>query len=296
MHMRRSAEDIAANRARYEEHQKKGLSFAPKTLPEPSQRPAPALAPQDILHEEILPGGWYYSMRLKKHERLRIALNNGPARAIPEKGETGSASEIALKQHSSVALIAWNSADPVERLNLPDTVKMQWTTGLGKGRVLFSDMGRVMFSIVEDSCGAHDCLMGGSTASSTAKKYASSNSPNLRNTRDNFVILATKLGLSKTDIPAALSLFAPVRVDEEGRFFWNDALLHGDDYIELRAEMDMLIGLSNCPHPLDPNPLYQPAPVTLTRIKAKAPDADDLCQTATAEAIRGFENNHLAEI
>jgi hypothetical protein len=192
--------------------------------------------------------------------------------------------------------VAWNAADPSERMNLPDTVKVQWTTGLGKGRVIFSDMGKVMFSIIEDSCGAHDVLMGGSTASSNAKKYAGANGAALRNTRENFVLVATKAGLDKRDIPAALALFAPVRVDAEGKFEWKPDLVSDGDYVDLRAEMDMIVGFSNCPHPLDPNPVYAPNPVAITRIAAMEPAADDLCRTATAEAIRGFENNAFAAL
>ncbi|MGE6738792.1 urea amidolyase associated protein UAAP1 [Allorhizobium pseudoryzae] len=273
MHIRRSPEEIAANRARYEEHQKEGLDFAPKALPGKSGKPAPALAAEQIVHQEKLPGGWYWWTRVKANEVLRIALDEGL---------------------STVSVVAWNAADPSERMNLPDTVKVQWTTGLGKGRVIFSDMGKVMFSISEDSCGAHDVLMGGSTASSNARKYAGANGPALRNTRDNLVLVATKAGLDKRDIPAALALFAPVRVDAEGKFQWKPELVSDGDYVDLRAEMDMIVGFSNCPHPLDPNPVYAPNPVIITRIAAAEPAVDDLCRTATAEAIRGFENNAFA--
>ena len=58
----------------------------------------------------------------------------------------------------------------------------------------------------------------------------------------------------------------------------------------------MIVGLSNCPHPLDPNPVYAPNSVTITRISATEPAVDDLCRTATAEAIRGFENNAFAAL
>lgn len=275
MHIRRSPEEIAANRARYEEHQKKGLEFAPKTLPGKSGKPAPSIEAGQIVHQEKLPGGWYWWTRVKANEVLRVALDEG---------------------FSTVSVVAWSVADPSERMNLPDTVKVQWTTGLGKGRVIFSDMGKVMFSIVEDSCGAHDVLMGGSTASSNAKKYAGQNGPALRNTRDNFVLIATKAGLDKRDVPAALALFAPVRVDADGKFEWKPNLVSNGDYVDLRAEMDMIVGFSNCPHPLDPNPVYAPSPVSITRIAAIEPAADDLCRTATAEAMRGFENNTSAAL
>lgn len=274
MHIRRSPEEIAANRARYEEHQKKGLEFAPKALPGKSVKPAPDLDETDVLHREVIPGGWYWSTRVRKNEVLRIALDEGV---------------------STVTVVAWNADEPTERLNLPDTVKVQWTTGIGKGRVLLSDMGKVMFSVVEDSCAAHDCLMGGSNEASNSRKYAGANGPNIRNTRDNLVKMTTKLGLDKRDIPAAMALFAPVRVDADGKFVWKPELVGDGDYVELRAEMDLIVGFSNCPHPLDPNPVYAPNPVTVTRITASEPAADDLSHTATAEAVRGFENNMRAE-
>ena len=270
-HVRRSPEEIAANRARYEEHQRKGLEFAPKALPGVSPLPAPEIAPNKIIHREVIPGGWYWSTPIKKNEVFRVSLDHG---------------------FSTVSLVAWSASDSSERLNLPDTVKMQWTTALGKGRVIFSDMGRVMFSVTEDSSSAHDGLMGGSTFTSNAAKYGAGK----RNTRDNLILLATKAGLDKRDIPSVLALFAPVRVDQDGAFLWKPELLRGGDYVELRAEMDMIVGFSNCPHPLDPDPLYQPNRVTVTRVAATEPAADDLCRTATAEAIRGFENNALAAI
>lgn len=274
MHVRRSAYEIAANRARYEEHQKKGLEFAPKALPGKSAKPAPSIPEDTIVHREIIPGGWYWSTKVRENEVLRVSLDEG---------------------FSTVTMVAWSAADPSERMNLPDTVKVQWTTGLGKGRVIFSDMGRVMFSITEDTSGAHDCLMGGSTAASNAKKYAGANGPDIRNTRDNLVKMAAKLGLDRRDIPAVLALFAPVRVDADGNFGWKPDLLSEGDYVELRAEMDMIAGFSNCPHPLDPSPVYTPSPVTVTRIAALEPATDDLCRTATAEAFRGFENNAFAK-
>ena len=58
--------------------------------------------------------------------------------------------------------------------------------------------------------------------------------------------------------------------------------------------MDMLVGLSNCPHPLDPNPVYAPQPVTITRFRAAVPVPDDLARTATAEAARAFENTAMS--
>ena len=270
--MSRTPEQIAADRARYEEHQKAGLAFATRALPEASPLPAEPIAAGDIIANETIAGGWYWSTLLRKGEALRIAQAYGPA---------------------SVALVCWSARDTSERLNLPDTVKVQWDTRIQKGRVLFSDMGRVLLSVTEDSSGgAHDVLLGGSTAASNAEKY-----PGLatRNTRDNLVLAAGKLGLSRRDLPMALTLFAPVRVaDDDGRFAWQPDLLKGCDYVDLRAEMDLLVALSTCPHPLDPRPDYAPYAAEITRYRTRIVP-DDLCRSATAEAVRGFANNARAE-
>lgn len=259
-HTPRPAEAIAADRARYEDHQRKGLTFAPKAPPTPSPLPAPA--PLDVVREQIIPGGWYGTFSLATGQVLRL-----------QAGGLGS----------SVSLAAWAAADTSERVNLPDTVKVQWTTDLRKGRVLFSDMGRVMLSITEDSSGAHDVLTGGSASTGAG-------TPLQRNTRDNMILAAAKLGLDRRDLPMLMTFFAPVRVDAEGRFFWNGTLLSGDDWVELRAEMPLMVALSNTRHPMDPATGDVPA-VTATLQAARPGTEDDLCRTATAEAIRGFENN-----
>lgn len=258
-------ETIAAYRARYEELKAGGQ--APKRMPPPSARPAPTVDDAALIRRETIPGGWYWTTALKTGEVLR--LKTGP-------------------RPSSVSLLAWRADDPSERLNFADTVKVQWSSALVKGRVIFSDMGRVMLSIVEDSCACHDAIIGGSTARSNARRYGEGAR---RNTRDNFLLAAQKLGLGERDVPPCVSFFAPVRVDGEGCFQWHEARRTGGDYVDLRAEMDLLVALSNCPHPLDPAPEYAPAAVEIIRLRGPDAGAEDLCRTATDEARRGFENN-----
>lgn len=277
-HIPRTQDQIAADRARYIAHQAKGLEAGARALPPASQVPAPAVDPSRVIRREAIPGGWYWTTRLEAGEVLRIAPEARTSTVAPEA------------RTSTVALAAWSAADTTERMNLPDTVKVQWTTALGRGRVIFSDMGRVLLSITEDSSGAHDALAGGSDAQSNAR-YGD---PRLRNTRENMVLAAAKLGLDRRDLPALLSLFAPVRVDEAGRLGWRPELLSGQDWVELRAEMDLLVALSTCPHPLDPGPGYAPATMIATRLSAVPVPADDICRTATAEAVRGFQNTARA--
>ncbi|WP_029003566.1 urea amidolyase associated protein UAAP1 [Azorhizobium doebereinerae] len=258
---------IAANKRRYEELKAAG-GHAPAVLPAPTARGLPL--PPGPLTRETIPPGWYFTTRLKAGEALRIALMDAPA---------------------AVALVCWNAHETSERLNYADTLKIQWTARLQKGRVLFSDMGRVMLSLVEDTGCAHDALVGGSTAASNRARYgAKADSERLRNTRDNFILAAGKLGLARCDIPPCMTFFAPVNTDADGRLAWGADTRQAGDFVDLRAEMDLLVALSNCPHPLDPRPDHAAGSVEAIRFQAPPAAFDDLCRTATPEAARGFEN------
>jgi hypothetical protein len=260
--------EVAANRKRYEELKAAGQGQAPRALPPPTLREGAPISDPDVIHRETIPGGWYWTTWLNRGEALRIVNTSGT---------------------SCVSLLAWSSADTSERLNHADTIKVQWGATLRKGRVILSDMGRVLFSIAEDTTGgAHDTLMGGSTAATNEARY---HATPLRNTRDNFILAAGKLGLDRRDVHPCINFFAPVNVDEGGRFIWNDGRRSAGDFVDLRAEMDLLVALSNCPHPLDPSPAYAPGAVDVVRYQAKPASADDLCRTASAEAARAFENN-----
>lgn len=261
--------EIEANKTRYEQLKAAGQAQAPRALPGPTARGGATIAEDAIFARETIPGGWYWTARLKGGETIRIVNRSG---------------------RSCVSLQAWNSLDPSERLNHADTIKVQWAATLRKGRIILSDMGRVMFSIVEDTSFMHDTLAGGSTAATNAARYGQVPA---RNTRDNFVLAAGKLGLDRRDVTTCISFFAPVNVDAAGRFTWNAAGRTAGDFVDLRAEMDMLIALSNCPHPLDPAPIYDPQPVDIVGYSAGAAASDDLCRTASAEAVRAFENNAI---
>lgn len=260
--------EIAANRANYEKLKAAGQGAAPRALPALTKKDGAPIPASAVLARETVPGGWYYFGRLNSGETLRLFNAAG---------------------RSSASVVAWNARDVSERINHADTVKVQWSARLRKGRVILSDMGKVVFSIVEDTSGAHDALVGGSTAATNARKYGGDH----RNTRDNFILAAAKLGLSRADIPLPVTFFAPLDVDAQGRFVWNEAKRAKNDLVDLRAEMDLLIALSNCPHPLDPAPDYAPGPLVLTRFTPPVA-ADDFCRTGSAEAIRAFQNNAAA--
>jgi uncharacterized protein YcgI (DUF1989 family) len=238
-------------RARYEALQAaaRALAAAPPPIP-----PIPAIAETDILRRLTLPPGAYIGLRLQRNDAIRIT---NPT-ATP-----------------GAAIFLWNAADTSERYNAGDTVKLQWTTNFTTGRVLFSDMGRVMAAISADSGAGHDSILGPNTPT-TAK--------GARNGVENLRLAAAKFGLTKRDVGPAISLFSLVRVDEDGRFTFTPP--PPGAMIELRGEQNLLIALSNTPHVLSP---IQQATGPLDITVHHAPP-NDLARNFSAEAERGFIN------
>lgn len=255
---------IAANRKRYEDLRAEGQGAAVRALP-PATPLDKKLSSDAIIHREIVPGGWYWTANVARGQGLRIVNRDGS---------------------SSVSLLAWNAADRSERINCADTVKVQWSAALRKGRLILTDMGRVAWSIIEDTSGAHDTLAGGSTADSNRAAYGAGAH---RNTRDNFIRAAAKLGLDRRDIPPCVTFFAPVSVADDGHFTWDAGKRRAGDFVDLRAELNLVVALSNCPHPLDPVPEYAPTPIEVILFRADPPGPDDPCRTGSLEAKRAFQ-------
>jgi urea carboxylase-associated protein 2 len=253
-----------ANRRRYEDLRAAGQGAAPKALPAATVLGGAPISPDAVIDSETAPPGWYHTVRLRRGEALRIVDTSG---------------------RSSVSVIGWCEKDASERLNCADTAKIQWSAALSKGRVILTDMGHVFLSLIEDTSGAHDLLMGGSTPASVLAAYGEPS----RNTHDNFLAAASKLGLGLRDIAPCVTFFAPVSLDAEGRFIWNGARKQVGDFVDLRAEMDLVLVLSNCAHPLDPARPAAGGPVTVVRHRAPPPMANDPCRTMSPEIVRAFD-------
>lgn len=260
------AAQIAERRKRYLELKSAGQGSGSKTLPPPTPRDGAAIAPSAVRERATLPGGWYWAGKIMRGEALRVLNASGTP---------------------GVSLFFWSAEDTSERYNSADTIKVQWTAELRKGRVLFSDMGRPLFSLVEDTSGSHDTVVGGSTPLSNERKYGDAD---LRSTTENMLLAASKFGLGARDIAPVLTLFAPVFHGEDGRMAFKPGVVQPGDFVDLRADMDLLVAVSNCPHPLSPDEVFDPGEVELI-VHALAPAApDDLCRTLSAEAARGFDN------
>jgi len=224
--------------------------------------------------DETVPPGAYWSRVVRRGQTLRIVDADG----------AGAASLLAL-----------NADQPSERFNAPDTTKIQNTIFVTTGRVLFSDLGRVLLSVTADSSGHHDTLAGFGDAVTTAAKYGPGRYLELRNdyhrnARDNLVAALGRHGLDRRDVVATFNLFAGVTVGPNGSLDWVEGAQRPGAGVDLRAEMNVLAVLSATPHVLDPSPEYRPGRLQVTVWQGPPPAPDDPCRTASPEAVRGFEN------
>ena len=235
------------------------------------------LSNQNLLWEEIIPGGAHWSFQMKRGSALRITDVEGGA---------------------NLSALFYNLDEKLERYNMPDTLKAQHTAHLTKGFVCYSDMGRVMASIVEDSCGWHDTLCGMSNAALVEKKYGKAayqqhRNAMYRNARDSFLIELGKWGLGKRDIVPNVNYFSKVSVDNTGNLHYQANHSSAGDFVELRFEMNVLVVLSASQHPLDPNAQYAPKPVQLQAWRCGTPNDGDYCRNFRPENVRGFYNTEL---
>ena len=230
------------------------------------------IEPSLVRFEEVVPPGSNWSHVLKRGTTLRITDTTGDA---------------------NVAVLLYNFELLSERLNLPDTLKCQHTARLTKGHCLYSDMGRILVSITEDTCGWHDPLAGWSTAKIVEQKYGAKTYQEAlndwhRNAHDNFVTELGKYGMDERDLAMNVNFFSKVSVSGEGRLTYVADNSRGGAYVDLRSEMNTLVILNTCVHPLDTSPAYSPQPVKLTVWTSPPPAPDDFCRNSRPENQRGF--------
>src|SRR5579872_2530044 len=200
--------------------------------------------PNPTLWEDTIQPGASWSFVLRRGRELHIE--------DPEGG-------------ANVAAIFYNFDCPVERYSMPDTLKAQHTGHLTRGFVLYSDMGRVLCSVTEDACGWHDLIGGHNTATTVrdrfgSQRYQEHHNDFYRNTRDNFLNELANWGLGLRDLSANVNFFSKVQVDANGDMHFVPGNSKAGDFVEIRAEMNVLMVLDTGQHPLDPSTSYAPVP------------------------------------
>lgn len=224
----------------------------------------------DLLWEETIAAGGYATRRLARGARLRL---------------------VDLAGDACGSLLLFNAEMPTERLNVADTVKVQWNAYLGTGKLLLSDMGRVLMSFIEDGAGTHDCFSGTSNAMTNAAKYGEgSNSGAYPSGRDRLLLGVAKHGLQRRDVHPCVNLFKGTTIAVDGAIVPQIGPFAPGRTVVLRAEMEVIVVIANCPHVLDPRKAWTVTPLRATAWRAPVTPDDDPIRTATPEGFRAFEN------
>jgi hypothetical protein len=231
----------------------------------------------ELIYTDTLPGGKHWSMIMRRGTLLTLTDADGGA---------------------NVGMLLYNPTSLVERYNAPDTLKCQHTFKLTKGHCLYTDMGRVLCSIVEDTFGWHDTVSGNTTKASVKRKWGEANYQTHRNDwtqngYDSFLVEAAKYGMGRRDLVANVNWFSKVAVDAAGGMIFDTSAAKAGASVTLRFEMDTLVLLHTCPHPLNPAASYPRKAVRFEISEAPAVTADDACLNSAPENGRGFENNRL---
>ncbi len=230
---------------------------------------------EEMMYEDRIGGGAHWSLLMRRGTVLRLTDLEGGA---------------------NVGMLFYNPADKLERYNAPDTLKCQHTFKLTRGHCLYSDMGRIFCSIIEDSLGWHDTVGGNLSEATLKEKYAVKSYQEARNGwtlsgEHCFSVELAKYGLGERDLAANLNLFSKVETDEAGNMSFVENHSPAGASVDLRFEMDTLALLHTCPHPMNPSPEYPRAPIQYQIRKAKPVAPDDLCMNSREENVRGFQNN-----
>jgi urea carboxylase-associated protein 2 len=224
----------------------------------------------DLLWEETVAAGGYATRRLSRGSRLRL---------------------IDLAGDACASLLIFNAEMTSERLNVADTVKVQWNAYLGAGKLLLSDMGRVLMSLIEDDAQTHDAFCGTSNeATNTAKYGEGRNSGPFPNGRDRLLLGAAKHGLARRDVHPCVNLFKGTRIEADGTITPLVGPFVPGRQVILRAEMDVIVVIANCPHVIDPRESWTVSPLRISAWRGAVTDTEDPIRNATPEGLRAFQN------
>lgn len=197
--------------------------------------------PGIIIHDEIIAARASWSRVIDQGDTLRI---------------------VDLEGKQAVDFLCYNAHDHDDRYAAADTMKIN-ATGifLTTGTVLYSVGLNPLFTIMDDVCGNHDTIGGCCSAELNSFRYGVDPQPNCR---DNFITELVRHGMTKKDMAANVNFFMYVPVAEDGAMDMGPSISKPGDYLDLRAETDVLAVISNCPQINNPVNDYNPTPVKVT--------------------------------
>jgi len=171
---------------------------------------------------------------------------------------------VDLEGNQAVDTLFYNADDPQERYSLTHTIQAQGALYLSAGTTLMSSEGRALLTIVADTCGRHDTLGGACACESNMVRYALEKRY-MHSCRDSFLLAIARddRGMNKRDVVSNINFFMNVPVTPDGKLSFEDGISAPGKYVEMRAEMDVTVLVSNCPQLNNPCNGYNPTPVRM---------------------------------
>ncbi len=185
-----------------------------------------------------------------------------PAQA-PWSGFVGRGQSIRivdLDGQQAVDALFYNAHDFAERYSSQDTVRQQGAAYVTTGTELISNEGNVMLTVTADSCGRHDTSAGACSCESNTVRFGHA-TKYLHACRENFVLEVGRHGMTKRDLVPNINFFMNVPIEPSGDLAIVDGVSRPGDAVELRAEMDVLCVISNCPQINNPCNGFNPTPI-----------------------------------
>ncbi|UTF59386.1 urea amidolyase associated protein UAAP2 [Gilvimarinus sp. DA14] len=202
------------------------------------------LLPENAVERHIIGAGDYYFAPLKKGQTLRI---------------------LDLEGNQAADTLFFNAADVSERYSATDTIREQGNVYLTAGSVLRTNLNNPMLEITADTCGRHDTLGGACATESNTVRYDLEKRC-MHACRDSWMLAVAEhpeFGVTKRDITHNINFFMNVPVTSEGGLTFADGISGAGKYVEMKALMDVLVLMSNCPQLNNPCNGYNPTPVEM---------------------------------
>ena len=170
---------------------------------------------------------------------------------------------IDVEGNEAADTLFFNANDPSERYSAVDTVREQGKVYLTTGSELRSNLNNVMLTISADTCGRHDTLGGACASESNTVRY-DLEKRHMHSCRDNWMLAIAnypEYGITKRDIAHNINFFMNVPVTANGELYFDDGISGPGKYVEMVAEMDVVVLISNCPQLNNPCNGYAPTPI-----------------------------------
>lgn len=174
-------------------------------------------------------------------QRIHIDPQSGSAFTVNQ----GQIIRIIDVEGEQVAdMFCYAEDDINERLSSGHTTDYNGKIFLSKDDSLYSNRSNLMFTIVADQVGKHIMLYAPCSQEMFVKSYgAEEKHPNCL---DNLVSELKNYGIQGSDISIPLNIFMNIEISQQGEITIHSPLSKAGDYIELRAEMDMIVGVTAC--------------------------------------------------